>query len=245
MNSSKAAFLGDANFPVSALEYYRDGRQMLLQDLYQRYSGLAFTVPSDRSIAILGLERRLARTFKTRALYGVFNVYLGRGLLWQRGSPQRMKHIAWKSSQGVPSWSWFSKQGPIKFMDLKFERIVWATKELKGPFSPQQKPVSTQAGSFEEQSAGEFVAPARNLVLTTLELLVKVSFDVEDEFNIRDLRCVEIGRDKTNDAEDRPRVHVLIVHPIASSRELVYKRVGAASLMLSNIGNQISRVRVR
>jgi hypothetical protein len=54
------ALLGDANFPTSAVSHYKDGRQLLIQDLYERYSGLAFTMPADRSIAILGLQERLS-----------------------------------------------------------------------------------------------------------------------------------------------------------------------------------------
>jgi hypothetical protein len=106
--SSMAALLGDANFPKSALEYYRDGRQLLIQDLYERYSGLAFTKYAYRAVAILGLQKRLARAFRTQAAYGFFAVYFARGLLWKRSDCRRMKRIIQPTGRRVPSWSWFS-----------------------------------------------------------------------------------------------------------------------------------------
>ncbi|RYP04080.1 hypothetical protein DL765_010313 [Monosporascus sp. GIB2] len=169
---SKAAFLGDANFPESALEYYRDGRQVLVQDLYERYSALAFTTASDRSVAILGLQKRLERAFQTQAAFGLFAVYFGRGLLWQRRDMKPMRRIAWPRGRRVPSWSWFSKEGPIKYMSLQFEKIDWATNEFKSPFQRQ-----TAVGFKEPSDAREdrdltaLQGRARILHLTKLEML--------------------------------------------------------------------------
>lgn len=218
---------------------------MLLQDLYEKYSGLAFTVPSDRSVAILSLERRLARTFKTQATYGLFAIYFGRGLLWQRGSPQRMKHIAWKDTQPVPSWSWFSKEGPIKYMQLEFERIEWATKDFDGPFLRRSRASSLPTLPTADRSIATFKAPAQSLILTEFELLARVTFDAEDEFKIQDLRCVIVGRDKADDDEHQPRVHVIVIHPSDALDDAMYKRVGVASLMPLHLGDEISWVVVQ
>ncbi|KAI1080445.1 heterokaryon incompatibility protein-domain-containing protein [Whalleya microplaca] len=81
LHNPAAAFYGDANFPESALKCCRDGRQVLVQDLYERYSGLAFTNRSDRFVAILGLQNRLARALRTKAAFGFFAIYFARGLL--------------------------------------------------------------------------------------------------------------------------------------------------------------------
>lgn len=86
----KAPFLGDAHFSDSALEYYRNGRQMLVQDLYEGYSGLAFSKNWDRLVAILGLQERLARAFKTQATYGFFSTYFARLLLWKSRDGQQI-----------------------------------------------------------------------------------------------------------------------------------------------------------
>ncbi|KAF3011315.1 hypothetical protein E8E14_002980 [Neopestalotiopsis sp. 37M] len=244
LNNSKAAFLGDANFPTSALEYYRDGRQVLLQDLYERYSRLDFTVPSDRSVAILGLERRLARTFKTEAIYGLFAIYFGRGLLWQRGSPKKMKHISSKGVQRVPSWSWFSKEGSIKYMNLEFEQIEWVTKDLRGPFMHKGKSSRMPSNSVINGHQDVFQGLARRLVLKKSELLVRIWFDAEDEFDTEDLRCIVIGRDKSKDDGLQAQVHALIVHPCIALGDAAYKRVGVGSLMAAHIDDEVSWVSV-
>jgi hypothetical protein len=201
-------------------------------------------VPSDRSVAILGLERRLARTFHTEAMYGLFAIYFGRGLLWQRGSPQRMKHIASKGAHPVPSWSWFSKEGSIKYMNLEFEKIEWVTKDLRGPFKHKgNSPRPSYTSEINERPNG-FMGLSRRLVLKKLELLVRISFDVEDEFDIEDLRCIVVGRDKAKVNGPQAQVHVLIVHPLNPSDSIAYKRVGVASLMAAHVGDEVSWVSV-
>lgn len=234
VSSSKTAFLGDANFPKSALEYYRDGRQVLIQDLYERYSGLAFTRPSDRAVAILGLQKRLAEAFKSKAMFGLFATYFARGLLWRRRD-KRMGRIAWPSGRHVPSWSWFSKEGPIKYMNLQFEKIEWATKEFKSPF--QRHPTATFEYPIEahkDENFGIIQGRARKVNLTKLEMLVRIVFDAEEEFDVENLRCVVIGRDKRDNGVDEPKQHVLVVHPL---NEIAYERVGVASLRPAHLGD--------
>lgn len=238
-SSSKAAFLGDANFPESALEYYRDGRQVLVQDLYERYSALAFTMPSDRSVAILGLQKRLARAFQTQAEFGLLAIYFARGLLWQRQGVKPMKPIVWPGGRRVPSWSWFSKEGPIKYMNLQFEKIDWETKGLRSPFQHQT------VASFKKLSNplenGKLTAlggRARKLQLTKLEMLTRISFDAKEEFDVADLRCVVVGRDKASNDVGRLKQHVLIVHPLDGLEKGAYERVGVASLVLAHMGDE-------
>ncbi|RYP92950.1 hypothetical protein DL770_000931 [Monosporascus sp. CRB-9-2] len=233
LHNSKVAFLGDANFPESALEYYRDGRQVLVQDLYERYSGLAFTMAIDRSVAILGLQKRLERAFQTQAAFGLFAVYFGRGLLWQRRDIQPMKRIAWPGGRRVPSWSWFSKEGPIKYMSLQFEKIDWATKEFRSPFQRQTAVgLKKPSDAREDRDITALRGRARKLHLTKLEMLVRIRFDSEEEFDIDRLRCVVIGRDKIDHGTDDPKQHVLVVQPLDALEKRCYERVGVASLSI-------------
>ncbi|KAI2462981.1 hypothetical protein F4781DRAFT_426743 [Annulohypoxylon bovei var. microspora] len=238
LHNSKAAFLGDANFPESALEYYRDGRQVLVQDLYERYSGLAFTHPSDRSVAILGLQKRLERAFQTQAAFGVFSVYFARGLLWQRRDIKFMKRIAWPRGRRVPSWSWFSKEGPIKYMNLQFEKIDWATKDFKNPFKRQIAAGSKLSDARQDKDFSVFQGRARKLHLTKLDMLVRIIFDTEEEFEVENLRCVVVGRDKTETSTDDPKQHVLVVNPLDLVEKSLYERVGVASLRLAHVGDE-------
>jgi hypothetical protein len=88
----------------------------LYQDLYERYSNLALSVKTDRPIAIKGLETRLIRTFETVGGYGIFDLYLHRGLLWQR-SGDTLDRITSRGER-VPSWSWMAYEGGIRYMDV-------------------------------------------------------------------------------------------------------------------------------
>ncbi|RYP78241.1 hypothetical protein DL771_000718 [Monosporascus sp. 5C6A] len=242
----KAAFLGDANFPESALEYYRDGRQVLVQDLYERYSGLAFTMAIDRSVAILGLQKRLERAFHTQAAFGLFAVYFGRGLLWQRRYIKPMKRIAWPGGRRVPSWSWFSKEGPIEYMSLQFEKIDWATKEFISPFQSQTAVGSKKpSGAQEDRDLTALRGQARKLQLTELEMLVHIRFDSEEEFDTGSLRCVVIGRDKIDHGTDDPKQHVLVVQPLDALEKRCYERVGVASLRFEHVGNEGPWITIR
>ena len=238
--------LGDANFPKSALEYYRDGRQLLIQDLYERYSGLAFTKYADRAVAILGLQERLARAFRTQAAYGFFAVYFARGLLWKRSDYRRMKRIVQPIGRHVPSWSWFSKEGAIKYLELKFKEIDWATEDFRSPFSRQLAPELEKSSALK--STGDVATLrglARRITISKLDMLTYITLDEEREFEADDLRCVVIGRDKVESDLENPKYHVLIIHQIRRTLETdMYERVGVASLKPIHVGDKWLLVRI-
>lgn len=246
-SSSKAALLGDANFPKSALEYYRDGRQVLIQDLYERYSGLAFTNASDRPVAILGLQERLAGAFRTQAAYGCFEVYFARGILWRRQDDEYMKRIVLPGGRRVPTWSWFSKEGPIKYMELKFKEIDWVTDDFKNPFTRQLVVEPERYSAFEgEGHLASLHGLSRRMTMTKWDMLNHIIFDEEGEFEIDDLRCVVIGRDKVNSGVHNSKYHVLIIQQVRGALEIdIYERVGVASLKPVFVGSEGSWVRIR
>ncbi|KAF2972322.1 hypothetical protein GQX73_g1231 [Xylaria multiplex] len=230
LQNSKAAFLGDANFPDSALEYYRDGRQMLVQDLYERYSGLKFTKDWDRPVAILGLQERLAKAFKTQAAYGFFDTYFARLLLWKRRD-RWMTRITQRpgSRYHVPTWSWFSKVGAIKYLDLKFQETNWAVDDFENPFK-YSAAFSSGISSTGEQNC-MLRGRARKLTMSKLDMLRCITFDEGQEFEVKDLRCVLIGQDKIGSGLENVKYHVLIIHEVGDlPGECVYERVGVASL---------------
>ncbi|KAI1739748.1 hypothetical protein F4680DRAFT_448744 [Xylaria scruposa] len=68
-------FLGDHDFPNLGLQYFKDERIQLIQYLYMRYSELNLTNDTDRPAAISGLQKRLGRTFKSGADYGIIWKY--------------------------------------------------------------------------------------------------------------------------------------------------------------------------
>ncbi|KAI8632601.1 hypothetical protein F5Y19DRAFT_491226 [Xylariaceae sp. FL1651] len=255
LQNSRAAFLGDANFPYSALEYYRDGRQMLVQDLYERYSGLAFTKSWDRSVAILGLQDRLARAFKTQAAFGFFDMYFARLLLWMRRDSRPMARIAQRpgSRHRVPTWSWFSREGAIKYMKLEFQRIEWAKEEFKSPFKQncqleleRQRSCTFLGLTGDGTSAVTLRGLARRFSMEKIDMLVNITFDEEQDFEVEDLRCVIIGRDKEERNTEVVKYHVLIIYQVGRvSEEAVYERVGVASLKPEHVATEGSWVTIR
>lgn len=226
------ALLGDANFPTSAVGHYKDGRQLLIQDLYERYSSLAFTMPADRSIAILGLQKRLSRAFNTKAAHGLFDAYFARGLLWKRRYWQRMERIAQPPGRRVPSWSSLSKHGSIQYMDatneLRFEKVSWATDDFQNPFATRKEVV-------DDNGIVAFRGRARKMLVSKLDMLTYVTFDGDEDFEVEDVRCVVIGRDRDDGGEMSPKNHVLVIHQLHDSSGLLWQRVGVASLMSSVI----------
>ncbi|KAK1637532.1 hypothetical protein BDP81DRAFT_460224 [Colletotrichum phormii] len=226
--NSKAVFLGDANFPQSALEYYRDGRQLLIQDLYERYSALAFTMASDRAVAILGLQTRLARALKTQAAHGSFEKYFARSILWKRDQPADMTIIT-QSTWLVPTWSWFSKTGKIQYMDLEFDKIEWANTDFESPFSRHPDMLSGASYYGRDEDHTILRGVARGIDVSEEQIASQVCFDREYELKAEDLRVIIIGRDK----EDLcAKVHVLVICKSQNdSRINRYERIGVASIL--------------
>ena len=220
---------------------------MLVQDLHERYSGLEFTKLSDRPVAILGLQERLSTAFRTQAAHGCFAVYFARGILWGRRDDKRMTRIILPAGRGAPSWSWISKEGPIKYMELKFKEINWATTvDFENPFT---RALTTEP----EQSSGLGVGGelgtlrglARRIKMTKWDILNYISFDEEGPPSYDDLRCVVIGRDKVENGEENPKHHALIIQQVRNVLNVdIYERVGVASLRPEHVGSEGSWVRI-
>ncbi|RSL50901.1 hypothetical protein CEP53_008631 [Fusarium sp. AF-6] len=128
----QSQFLGDPSFPNLGLQYYKDERIRLVQHLYQVYCALQLTNVTDRSKAILGLEKRLSRTFKSRADYGLVWGYFERTILWQAKTSNSLSPIPYGDRRVVPSWSWMACTGEIQYMDIPFGQVDW-TGNLTNP----------------------------------------------------------------------------------------------------------------
>lgn len=230
MENRKASFLGDANFPRSAETYVKGMRIELFQDLYERYSRLALSFPSDRPIAIKGLETRLIDTFDTTGGYGILEKYLHRSLLWQRSGDSLKRIESFRSGILVPSWSWMAYDGPICYMTAPFGQASWCD-DITSPFAKAGRP-----DVLSSQREGEGIAAP------TLELEAPVweISDTQGEEMILDeqrrpltqpVQCVVVGKSKTEPLNERQVHYVLLVDPAASvNEEQVYERVGVGVL---------------
>jgi hypothetical protein len=233
--SSKAAFLGDSNCPKSGLTYYKDGRQVLFQELYSKYSYLGFTKDSDRAVGLLGMERRLARTFDTDAAYGVFKIYLHRSLLWQAEFPEKLKPISYPIDRQVPSWSWMAYAGHIKYVDAPFNGVEWSEKAGLDFF---------RSSSVRQSSPIRNVNPQPRLSAVALPLKLtdcnewrgRLFFDSVTAIDGDALRCVLLGHEKQGPDEQRTQYVLLIKRSSEESLD-AYQRVGIGRLLPSHIAS--------
>ncbi|EPE27563.1 hypothetical protein GLAREA_04354 [Glarea lozoyensis ATCC 20868] len=140
----KASFLSDSNFPL-AVQAYKEGMTLQLhQNLYERYSTLALSFPTDRPRAIAGLERRLMKALHSKGGYGVFQSstrnqdFFHRGLLWQRAGKELKRLDGIEGS--VPTWSWMAYEGEIRYMNVPFLDIE-KNRDIGSPFEDLEEGV--------------------------------------------------------------------------------------------------------
>ncbi|CCF40692.1 hypothetical protein CH063_00363 [Colletotrichum higginsianum] len=234
MKLGKAAFLGDSDFPNSALGYFKGARILLFQNLYQTYSALDFTHMTDRSIAIKGLEERLVKAFNTKGGFGIFERYLHRSLLWQRDSESALVHITHPPGRHIPSWSWMAYSGRISYLEAPFDRIEWQ--------DHVQSPLTSESGLKQHWKADQVSVvshtlrgPMRKLKLEATELDERITFDQEERTAVRDLRCIVLGVKRLASLSAIAEHYVLIIKPASSGETNQYTRAGVGSLLPEHI----------
>ncbi|TWU71178.1 hypothetical protein ED733_000708 [Metarhizium rileyi] len=190
--NEEADFLGDPQFPKSALQ---TNKVQLFELLFERYSNFVLTRNTDRSVAISGLERRLAQTFETEVGYGIFNRYLHRSLLWQRSGDERMRRIHYPTKKRkVPSWSWMAYEGGIQYVHVPFGAVEW-NDAVHASFAGSQRDNSDHDQQLDIGMLGiELKAPAREFRLFGER--GSLVFDEQDRRDIEHLRCIVVGRQK-------------------------------------------------
>lgn len=135
-----------------------------------------------------------------------------------------MNEIAQPSGEIIPTWSWFSKEGSIRYMDLEFEKVTWSQKDFEFPLHKSQEN-ATLSGL------------ARRVSLQKEGTVEDITFDMKTEIDLDALRCVVIGRDKEKHDYNSPRVHVLVIKSSNQHHNTEsYRRVGVASLLEEHIG---------
>jgi hypothetical protein len=201
----------------------------LFQDLYERYSRLALTFPSDRPIAIKGLETRLLDTFGTTGGYGIFDIYLHRCLLWQRAD-KALKHMeSFRGGSPVPSWSWMAYVGRIRYMDVPFGQASWCD-DIMSPFAKVRQLEILNGSRYDGEGKGidtagpELEAPVRKIGNTQGAHLI---LDDPGQTFTQPLQCVVVGNSKTEPLKH----YVLLVQDSSTLEEgHVYERVGVGIL---------------
>ena len=194
----------------------------LFQDLYERYSRLALSFPSDRPIAIKGLEARLVDTFSTGGGFGVFDIYLHRCLLWQRAGDTLKRIVSLRGGSPVPSWSWMAYDGPIRYMAIPFGQALWKD-DIISPFAKNGPLDVLKDSKRRGESITELFAPVWDI--GNVEGGEMILDDPSRPF-AQPLQCVVVGKSKTEAINGRQAHYILIVHAVGE----VYERVGVGIL---------------
>lgn len=243
-SSSKASLLGDANFPQSLPDYVKGKKIKLYEDLYERYSGLALSYPTDRPVAIRGLEMRLLRVLDTNGGHGVFDVYLRRGLLWRRNQ-ENLQRIGFSTAEhnqrgAVPSWSWMAYTGAIQYMNLPLGGVEWNQwdRDVISPWADS---------NAYNQNGAELRVLVRGILTSVDERGARIYLDEPKFPSRRPFKCVIVGSSKESHQGKGTTYYVLIVTPLATHGENFYERAGAAFLYQHQIawGEPVIQARVR
>jgi hypothetical protein len=245
LKNETAMFLSDHDFPASALANFEGNRIYLIQWLFERYSKCGLTKPTDRCVAISGLQKRLGETFKSAWRYGIFEKYFHRCLLWQRHG-HKMRRI----DRGVPSWSWMAYTEAITYMQIPPEEVEWSG-DVRWP---SRVPEDDALGAVIE-------APARRLQLdadgehwgqqVAEETRKRMSrcfiFDQVDEMELSELQRVlyaVMGRSKRENGLEDPYCYVLIIRPLENASNQAYERMGVGTCKQSDLSLECLQARI-
>jgi len=226
-----ARYLADDCFPNYVLANGQQNTLILLLQMFERYSECGLTVPSDRPIAISGLENRIGRALKCKWQYGIFKSFMHRLLLWQRRD-EAMQRILFKHA-GVPSWSWMAYTGRIVFLEIPFGKVKW-NKAIRYPFQ------TAESDAFE--------GPAKKLRIQTADdEWGGLVFDNDiGSWDVQSLRCFVVGRRARpvlGDVLDLAH-YLLILAPLKRIPPGAYQRVGVGVVKGRSISSESEWVRV-
>jgi len=116
-------FTLDPNFPSRVLRSGKRRTINCISFLFQEFSKRNLTFPTDRCVAISGLEACIAGALEGHSSrYGVFEQYLHRNLLWLALNDNSEEIVY---DHHVPSWSWMAYSGGILFLDIPIGEVDW------------------------------------------------------------------------------------------------------------------------
>ncbi|KAG8355548.1 hypothetical protein FVEN_g6473 [Fusarium venenatum] len=218
LRNRESELLGDSKFPNHGIQKYKDDSIRLVQYLYQTYCALNLTNPTDRSKALLGLESRLGRTFRSRAVYGLLSAYFERLLLWQRDQVSPMENIPYPKGQTVPSWSWMSFMGKINYQDAPFGKVNW-TGDVENPF------ISQDYVHWD----GRLQARAHELSIDEDELKKRIRTDlIHSKLTSGLFKCAVVGTSKVTNEDGTTDQYVLLISQTSPG---IFERVGTGILI--------------
>ena len=209
----------------------------VFQSTFKTYSRLELTQPSDRSVAIAGIERRLASALQCPVAFGVFGsgTHLHRSLLWRRAGRTLLRRID-DDSDHVPTWSWTAFDGPIDYLALPDAPTTEWDPSISLHLPGEGRPVDLSVPVLELVTEH---------IMRDSDCLI---LDCQRTIDVRTLRCVVVAKQsppKSNQGADET-YHILVVVPTqAAEPHHQYKRVGIASVRKEHVALQLGSVQAR
>ncbi|KAJ8129324.1 hypothetical protein O1611_g4308 [Lasiodiplodia mahajangana] len=238
LRNPRSQFLGDHDFPRSALTYFKNERILLIQYLYTVFSKLQVTRPTDRPVALLGLQKRIERTLETRVDYGVVERYLHRSMLWCAKVPCTLSPIKYRNDRLVPSWSWMAYSGEIDYLKIPFGKVQW-TSDLESPFGGH--PIRR----FRKRS---ILAIARKVPKRAEDVFGTMVLDtnLRQGFNEDQWLYITVGKHKMANRQGEIRYYVLLIRRAPEKRDhAIYERIGVGVLDASSLPKEQIKVSLR
>lgn len=211
--------------------------------LFEDYARRGLTKNIDKSIAISGLESRIAGALQCEHRYGIFQRHFHRNLLWL-AIDTKMERIVYDSDIHVPSWSWMAYNGNIRFFKVRFGSVSWI-----------------QTLHFDEcckwalvTNVGEITGCTKVLGKYNCTLLYGsgrvrgwIRYDTVHCGELDKERCVVVGRKSEIGENDDDKLgardyFILVVKPTTTDAE--YERVGFGLVESGCVVKQRSNVRL-
>jgi hypothetical protein len=231
----KNYFLLDPSFPDRLLESDPETSVEFIHFLFEKYSKCGLTEDTDRSVAVSGLEARIARALPcNNSKYGIFQDCLHRNLLWQT-SDNYTTRIAYDNNHEVPSWSWMACSGGIEFIEIKSGSVSWV-KALAFDTERDSAALIADVGTFRDrpmESKGD-----RCIILDNEAGWIR--YDIEGGAEGSENHCVVVGR--TEESSIEQQFYVLVVVPTGKDGE--YRRVGVGKVRTGCVERLGSEVRI-
>lgn len=233
------------------------------QNLYKKYSSLAFTNPSDRPIAVNGMQSRLLKAFGTRGGYGIFddnNIsksshggLLRRSLLLYRPVHKTFTRIEFPREKElefrVPSWSWMAYMGEIDFLELEFGKIEWM--EIRSPWSNVMNSKTELSIKKESDGCPTIWGTVREIIGDAeKDSAGQLYYDLHSGPQVNNkIECVVLGIEKKKSTTMARLHYFILVEPVGDARHPTqgnnrYQRVGAGYMPGSCISSGEREIKI-
>jgi len=225
----------------------------MFQSIFATYSGLGLSKTSDRPIAILGLQNRLAKFYETHFSYGVAQNFLQKSLIWKRSTNKSMKPIIFPDpSEKAPSWSWMAYTGEISYG--KLQENSWESCQ-----GIELHPISSTLKAPLARCTGCCLTPRKDTSYDIRDqngkLVGWLRYDQEGSHDIVRLNCVPLMESKnsyswkeysevlSNEGLAKGRISIILLVS-REKHENMYQRLGIAVInsdhvLLSERGHKI------